>query len=180
MSVYPPTPSGVERVRPATITNNHSPSPASEQGSIHHLVQSPDTDPCLLGQPSIQAANITDDPSPSRTSGHLPLNQPINQPTNQTTNSPNTPKPPGSQPLTLSLQHSPQPSVSRPSQPTLAPGLQPQALVINLQSPAPAIQPQTAPASRLVVGDWWLETGDWWLETGGWGLETKGSDLESN
>ena len=112
--MYPPTPSGVERVGAPSITNNPSPSPASEQGSIHHLVQSPDTDPCLLGQPSIQAANITDDPSPSRTSGHLPLNQPINQPTNQTTNSPNTPKPPGSQPLILSLQLSPRPSVSSP------------------------------------------------------------------
>ena len=83
MCMYPPTPFGVERVRPATITNNHPPSPISQQGTIHHLVRPPDTEPCLLGQSSNQPTNITNDQSPSRTSGHLPLKQPINQPTKQ-------------------------------------------------------------------------------------------------
>ena len=79
----PPTPSGVERVRPATITNNHSRSPISKHGSIDHLFLSPDTDPCLPGQPSNQPTNITNDQTPPRNTGHLPLNQPINQPAKQ-------------------------------------------------------------------------------------------------
>ena len=47
-------PIGVERVRTATITNNQSPSPVPKQGSLQHMIQSPDTEPCLTGQPTSQ------------------------------------------------------------------------------------------------------------------------------
>ena len=56
--MYPPTPFGVERVRTATITNNQPPSPISKQGSTHRLVQSPDTETSLPGQPTSQPAEL--------------------------------------------------------------------------------------------------------------------------
>ena len=102
--------------RRACETNNHHQQPITITNLStrinHHLVQSPDTG--LLGQSSNQPTNITNDQTLSRTTGHLPLNQAINQPTNQTTKSQDTPTPPGSQPLILSLQLSPRPSISSP------------------------------------------------------------------
>ena len=56
VDIYPPTPSGVERVRPATITSNQSPSPAPKQGSIHHLVPTLNAEPPLLRQTASQPA----------------------------------------------------------------------------------------------------------------------------
>ena len=43
-------------------------------------------------------------------------------------------------------------------------GRQPAQLQPPISSPKPLA------SSRLVAGDWWLETGGWGLETGGWKL----------
>ena len=92
-------PIGVERVRAATITNNQPPSPISKQGSIHHLVQSPDTETCLPGQPISQPAE-----SPMTNHCHQPAqpqatSQPSPCPRASSHQSPVTrPQPPARQP----------------------------------------------------------------------------------